>query len=171
MFFVPVNPYDEVPYRTLPQKQTHPDRLGAIGKLFGMNPAPVRGCRVLEVGCGNASNLIPMAYALPESQFTGIDLAAEAMAAGQHTVAALKLSNCRLELADICNIGAEYGEFDYIVAHGVYSWVPAHVRDRLLALCAERLAPQGIAYISYNAYPGRHMRQMLREMMLYHIRR
>jgi hypothetical protein len=44
------------------------------------------------------------------------------------------------------------------------------VRDALLRLCSQSLAPQGIALISYNTYPGRHMRQMLREMMLYHTR-
>jgi methyltransferase-like protein/SAM-dependent methyltransferase len=150
--------------------QTHPDRLAAVGTLFGMSPAPVRGCRVLEIGCGDASNLIPMAYALPESRFTGIDLAEEPVASGRRTVAALGLDNISLVAGDLREVGSEYGEFDYILAHGVYSWIPRDVRESLMAVCAERLAPQGIAFISYNAYPGSHARQMLREMMLYHTR-
>ena len=71
---------------------------------------------------------------------------------------------------DLCEIGPAMGEFDYIIAHGVYSWVPDGVRDRLLAVCRERLTPQGVACISYNALPGRHVRMMLREMMQYHTR-
>ena len=79
----------------------------------------------------------------------------------------LGLSNMNLVAADLRDIGAGHGAFDYIIAHGVYSWVPAEVRDRLLAVCAERLSPQGVAYISYNAYPGRHIRKMLGEMMVH----
>ena len=167
---MPDNLYNTIPYSTFPKLHTHPDRLAAVGTLLGMTPAPVTRCRLLEVGCGNASNLIPMAYGLPESRFTGVDLAGEPIAAGRQNIAALGLENISLEVADLLDIGAGYGEFDYIVAHGLYSWIPTDVRDRLLALCRERLAPQGIAFVSYNAMPGRHVRQMLREMMLYHTR-
>lgn len=135
-----------------------------------MSPAPVTRCRVLEVGCGDASNLIPMAYALPESRFTGIDLADGAISAGRRTIAELGLENISLLSEDLRKADFGADEFDYIIAHGVYSWVPPDVRESLMAVCQERLAPQGIAFISYNAYPGRHVRQMLREMMLYHIR-
>ena len=55
------NPYDEVLYPGYPFAQAHPDRLGAMARLFGMNPAPVEACRVLELGCGDGGNLIPMA--------------------------------------------------------------------------------------------------------------
>jgi SAM-dependent methyltransferase len=164
------DPYNEVPYPTFPRRQTHPDRLGALAKLFGMQPAPVQQCRVLEIGCGNGNNLIPMAYALPESHFTGVDTADQAVAAGCEVVDALGLANVTLQAADLRTIGAEWGEFDYIIAHGVYSWIAADARQRLLAICRERLRPQGVALVSYNAYPGYHVRQMLREMMLYHVR-
>src|SRR5208283_1284562 len=80
------------------------------------------------------------------------------------------LQNLELQTADIMEIGAELGEFDYIVAHGVYSWVPEPVRDMVLAIAHDHLAPQGVAYVSYNALPGCHIRQMLRDMMLYHLR-
>src|SRR6185295_5795453 len=71
---------------------------------------------------------------------------------------------------DLCNLDSGFGEFDYIVAHGVYSWVPAAVRERLMALCAGLLAPQGIAFISFNVYPGAYSSRALREMMSYHVR-
>ncbi len=164
------NPYDLIPYPTFPRPQTHPDRLAAVGKLFGMEPAPLAGCRVLEIGCGDGGNLIPMAYALAASRFVGVDLASGPVAAGMRMAADLALDNLALRVADLREIGAAWGEFDYILAHGVYSWVPEDVRERLLAVCRERLAPEGIAFVSYNAQPGGHVRQMLREMLLYRTR-
>jgi methyltransferase-like protein/trans-aconitate methyltransferase len=164
------NPYDQIAYRTFPRRQTHPDRLAAIGTLFGMKPAPVTACRVLEIGCGNGANLIPLAYHLPESHFTGIDLAAAPVAAANAMAADLELHNIDLRVADLRDLGAEEGAFDYIFAHGLYSWIPADVRDRLLGVCRERLAPQGVAFVSYNVYPGRYPRQMIREILLYHTR-
>jgi SAM-dependent methyltransferase len=135
-----------------------------------MTPAPVTCCRVLEIGCGDGSNLIPMAYALPRGRFKGVDLAAAPIAAGCQTASDLGLGNISLVAGDLREIGPESGQFDYILAHGVYSWVPPDVRDGLLRICAERLAPAGIAFISYNVLPGRHVRLALREMMLYHTR-
>jgi methyltransferase-like protein len=167
---VSTNPYNTVPYGTFPRLETHPDRLATVGTLFGMSPAPLTHCRVLEIGCGDGNNLIPMAYGLPASTFVGIDLAEGPIAAGRRTIDALQLENIQLEAMDLRDLGPNSGEFDYILAHGVYSWVPAEVRDALLAVCRERLAPEGIALVSYNAMPGRHVRQMLREMMLYHTR-
>lgn len=164
------NPYDLVRYQAKPRRHTHPDRLAAVGKLFGFQPAPVVACRVLEIGCSDGGNLIPMAYHLPRSRFVGIDLAAEPVAAGNRVIADLALENIELLPGDLRGIGPEWGEFDYILAHGVYSWVPEEVREALLDVCRARLAPQGIAFVSYNALPGGRLRQMLREMMLHHIR-
>jgi methyltransferase-like protein/2-polyprenyl-3-methyl-5-hydroxy-6-metoxy-1,4-benzoquinol methylase len=164
------SPYDLIPYPTFPRLTTHPDRLAAVGKLFGMQPAPLEDCRVLEIGCGEGGNLIPMAFALPHSRFVGVDLAPEPVAAGQRMAADLELGNLALHAADLREIGEGWGEFDYILAHGVYSWVPEDVREGLLAVCRERLAPEGIAFISYNAQPGGHVRQMLREMLQHHTR-
>lgn len=162
------NVYDEVPYEGQPFAQTHPDRLATLGKLFRMTPAPVESCRVLELGCGEGANLIPMALVLPASEFVGIDSAASAIAKGQATVNALGLGNITLRNLDILDISGDLGKFDYIIAHGVYSWVPEPVREKLIRIARENLAPQGIAYISYNTYPGAHMRDMIREMMLFH---
>ncbi|HUB77343.1 MAG TPA: class I SAM-dependent methyltransferase [Bryobacteraceae bacterium] len=162
--------YDRIPYPTAPQPQTHPDRLAAVGKLFGMEPAPVERCRVLEIACGDGGNLVPMACNLPGSRFVGVDLAASAIAAAREMADDLELKNVELHACDLREIGSGWGEFDYIVAHGLYSWVPADVRESLLTVCRERLAGEGIALVSYNAYPGGYARQMLREMMLYLVR-
>jgi len=164
------NPYDQVAYRTFPRRQTHPDRLAAIARFFGMKPAPVTACRVLEIGCGNGANLIPLAYHVPEGRFTGIDLAVGPVARARAMAGDLAIHNIDLRVADLRDLSAQEGEFDYIFAHGLYSWIPAEVRDRLLAVCRERMAPEGVAFVSYNVYPGRYPRQMIREILLYHTR-
>jgi SAM-dependent methyltransferase len=166
---VPLRPYDAVRYPTHPRIETHPDRLAALATLRGMSPAPVTGCRLLEIGCGDGGNIVPMAYYLPKGQFLGVDLGASAIADGRRAAADLKLRNLELVEGDFRGLEAA-GPFDYIVAHGFYSWVPADVRDALMTFCRERLAPHGLVYISYNTWPGRHARHILREMMLYHLR-
>ena len=163
--------YEDVPYPDLCYTQTHPDRLATLATLLGMQPAAIDACRVLELGCASGGNLIPMAYGLPGSQFLGIDFSAAQISAGQKNINALGLSNIELRQADILALPADLGEFDYIIAHGVYSWVPPEVRDQLLAICRESLSADGIAYISYNTLPGWHMLGALRNMMLYHSRK
>ncbi len=165
-----IGSYDQVRYPGRPLKQTHPDRLVTVAGLFGLAGAAPGECRVLELGCGDCGNLIPMALELPGSEFTGIDLAGDAIHEGCAVVSALGLRNITLRQLDLMAAGPELGEFDYIIAHGLYSWVPANVRERLLRICRANLAPSGVAYVSYNTYPGFHRREMFREVMLYHVR-
>lgn len=160
--------YEEVLYPGYSFTMSHPDRLAAQAILFGMTPAPLATCRVLELGCGDGANLIPVAFGLPQSRCLGIDLAARPIAAGQALIEATNLKNITLRQMNMLDVTPALGEFDYIIAHGIYSWVPPIVRDKLLAVCSENLAPNGVAYVSYNAYPGSHIRQMIRRMMLYH---
>lgn len=168
---VNATPYDETPYVSQPFPQTHPDRLGALGRLFGMAPAASDRCRVLELGCASGGNLIPMAAQAPGASFLGIDLSARQIGDGKAMVDALGFANIELRHQSILDVDASFGKFDYIIAHGVYSWVPAEVQAKILAICRQNLAPQGIAYVSYNTNPGWRMRGMIRDMMLYHSNR
>jgi len=161
--------YDEFPYQSVPLRQTHPDHLATVAALFGFD-APDVGCaRVLEIGCGSGGNLIPMAASYPGSTFVGIDLSAVQIAHGAAEIEALGLPNIRLRAIDVMAFD-EAEAFDYIIAHGIYSWVPAPVQDRILALCASLLAANGIAFVSYNTLPGWRMLSTVREAMLYHTR-
>jgi SAM-dependent methyltransferase len=162
--------YDTVPYPTYAQRQTHPDRLAVQATLLGMEPAPVERCRVLELACGDGSNLVPMAFHLPGSTFVGVDRAAAPLERGRRMAEDLGLRNVRFLQASVAGLPEELGTFDYVVAHGLYSWVPPEVQEALLAACRRHLAPAGVAYVSYNTYPGNHLRQMVREMMLFHVR-
>jgi methyltransferase-like protein len=142
--------------------------MATLGALFGMTAPPVRTCRVLELGCGNGANLIPMAESLPKATFTGVDLSPNQIAEGHKITRALGLRNITLTALNLLDITPDFGEFDYIIAHGLYSWVPQHVQDHILAICRHNLAPDGMVYISYNTYPGWHMFSIIRDMMLYH---
>ncbi len=122
---------------------------------------------MLELGCGVGGNLIPMAEELPGSAFIGVDSSPRQIAMGQATIEALHLKNIHLMCMDLLDIQHDFGQFDYIIAHGLYSWVPPHVQDHLLNICQCHLCSNGIAYVSYNTYPGWHIFTMLRDMMLY----
>ncbi len=156
-------------YDNFPFPELHPDRLCTIGTLFGMTPAPATACRVLELGCGQGGNLTSLAMVLPESQFLGIDLSEKAIALGQADVATLGLQNIELRACNILDLPEDVGLFDYILVHGVYSWVPREVQQAIFKILRKHLAPQGIGYVSYNALPGWHARGMLRELLLEHV--
>jgi len=164
-------PYDEVPYASFPFAQSHPNRLATVATLFGMQPPALDACRVLELGCASGGNLIPMAAGLPGGEFIGFDLSQRQITDGRKMIADLRLANVRLEAQSILDITPDLGKFDYIISHGVWSWVPAEVREKILAICRDQLNPQGVAFISYNTYPGWHMRGTVRDMMVYHARK
>jgi methyltransferase-like protein/SAM-dependent methyltransferase len=159
--------YDAIPYPSNPFRQTRPERLAAVAKLFGLDAPPAENCSVLEIGCSMGGNLLVMAQDHPRSRYLGIDASARQIAEGWKTVEALGLKNLQLRHLDILDVTEELGRFDYIICHGVFSWVPARVQDKILEICQRQLAPSGVAYISYNTYPGWHIRGVVRDMMLY----
>ena len=158
--------YDDLPYESLPLPDTHPDYLRAIALLYGVTAAPASACRVLELGCAGGGNLLPLAWYFPSSQCTGVELARGHVEEANALIAELGLNNAQVLHRSITEPMDDLGEFDYILAHGVFSWVPPAVQDRLLEICGQHLAPNGIAYISYNTLPGWHVRGLLRDALL-----
>lgn len=146
--------YDAVPYRHGAISDSHPARVAAIARLLGISAAPPDRCRVLELGCGEGMNLLPLAERFPGSEFVGVDFSEPQIAVAEAARAACGIENARFVCADLRTWKHDGGAFDYVIAHGVYSWVPAEVRERLLAICAEALSPDGVAYVSYNTLPG-----------------
>ena len=165
------NAYDIVPYISVPIPQSHPDRMAVIGRLFGMSPPEPRKARVLELGCASGGNLLPMAETQPDAKFVGIDLSQRQILAGQHLINTAGLKNVALEQKSVLDLSRDMGTFDYIIAHGLYSWVPGEVQQKILELCRDLLSANGIAYISYNTYPGWHLQGMLRDLLLYRTRK
>jgi SAM-dependent methyltransferase len=157
---------ETIPYPGKPYIEAHPDRLAVVARLFGLETADVAACRVLEAGCGDGTNLIAMASVLPGSEFVGIDSSGSAISRGRALAEQAGLKNVTLIPSDLCEADVG-GRFDYVIAHGVYSWVPARVRDRLMGLCAETLAANGVAMVSYAVYPGGFLEQLIRAPMLF----
>ncbi|MBT3371199.1 MAG: methyltransferase domain-containing protein [Rhodospirillaceae bacterium] len=160
--------YQVTPYPSRPVPLSHPDHLYVVGRLHGLTPAKIAGARVLELGCAAGGNLLPMAASLPEGEFIGIDLSERQIEMAQAGAAAGGLDNVEFLAGDALSLlaGGLGRPFDYIVLHGLYSWVPVEVQAALLPLCRRLLSEHGIIYISYNTYPGWHGRGLVRELML-----
>lgn len=165
----PANSYDAVPYPSHAFSVSHPDQMYTMARLFKLEAAIPDNASVLELGCASAGNIIPVALQMPNARVVGVDLSANQIAEGQARVDKLGLKNIKLLAQDFQSIDESFGKFDYIICHGVFSWVPEEAQHRILEVCRERLTENGVAYISYNANPGWFMRGMIRQMMLYHV--
>lgn len=146
--------FEALPYRHGSIADSHIARIGAIARLVGWAAAEPDRCRVLEIGCAEGLNLLPMADRIRTSEFVGVDFGEAHIRVGEAVRVAGGLENASLICADLREWQPEPESFDYVIAHGVYSWVPPEVRDRLLQACARGLRPNGVAYISYNVYPA-----------------
>lgn len=161
------NPYDELPYRSLPIEWTAPERLALASLLHGGPRQTLDTYRVLELGCGDGANLLPLAYYRRNATFVGVDGARSQIDVANTGKFALALSNIDFIYADFLNANHLIdGKFDFIIAHGVFSWVPDNVRDALLQLCAKCLYRGGLLYLNYNTNPGWNVRGMVREFLL-----
>ncbi len=158
--------YDLLPYNSNPFPQTHPARLRGLAQLFGLKTTPVSGARILELGCAAGGNIIPLAALYPNAHFVGVDLSRTQVSAGRARIAELGLTNIEIRCQSFTELTNSDGLFDYIICHGVYSWVPAPVRDAVLRICSDFLSPTGVAIISYNVLPGWRMLQPLRDAFL-----
>jgi SAM-dependent methyltransferase len=166
----PGSAYDQFSYPGYAYAATHPARLEVVGRLFGLDAAPAATCRVLELGCGDGGNALSIAQTLPGAHVVGIDAAAAAIARGSELARAAGLANVALRAGDFEHLPPDLGSFDYVIAHGVYSWIPPAARVALLDCMRRCLAPAGIAFVSYNAYPGSYLRDMARDVLRYHLR-
>lgn len=162
--------YDVVAYPATIFPATHPGRLAAIARFHGLDAPAIETARVLEIGGGDGVNIIAMAAAYPRAQFHNFDLSSAAIARGDALIRAAGLTNVVNRVGDIM-VAADTleGPFDYVIAHGVYAWVPPPVRAAVMRIVGRVLAPDGIAFISYNALPGGHLRQVIRDLMFHHL--
>lgn len=159
--------YSELGYKSMPFPYTTPATLEAYAALVGVSAPNPKTARVLELGATYGGNIISQALFNPDATFVGIELSQEQVEKGNEVIANAGLTNVSLIQSDIASIGSEIGTFDYIIAHGVYSWVDDSVKDALLRLIDEHLAEDGIAYISYNTYPGWHTMDEVRQLMMF----
>ena len=161
------SPYDEIPYVGAVIPNTSPQHL-ALCALWHRGPhPPEERYHVSELGCGDGSNLLPLAFYHRECTFVGIDSSREAIDRAREGVRQVGLSNVRFVVADVRDLEpAGLEPSDYILAHGLYSWVPDDAREAILRFCRHNLSPSGLAYVSYNAEPGWAIRRVVRETLL-----
>lgn len=160
--------YDEVNYVSFCYDWCHPNQLEAIGRLFGLNPKAHDQCRVLELGCASGGVIIPLAARFPNIEAVALDYTRSQVENAQAQVKRLGLKNCRIEHASIEDVDASWGQFDYIFAHGVFSWVSPQIQDSMFALIENNLTDNGIAALSYNTLPGWGAPMAVRAIMLYY---
>jgi SAM-dependent methyltransferase len=168
-----VNPYDALPYGQRPFPDAHPDRLYVAGRAFGRDPVPLEQARILELGCGEGGHLVPLSLRYPGARCVGIDLSGHAITEARAFAERLGATATFLELDVLHAVEAlrrpDLPEaYDYVLAHGLYSWVPPEVREAILAVCAAVLSPGGLFYLSYNTRPGWHLRGMIAEILQHH---
>jgi SAM-dependent methyltransferase len=159
---------DLLPYPSMPITHTQPAHLAALARLFGATAPAVDSARVLELGCASGGNIIPLAARFPLASFTGIDLSHRHIADGRKRIAALAIENIRLQQGDPATLDVAGERFDYVICHGVFSWVPKLTQDAIFRLCHEILAPNGVVTISYNVLPGWHLRMAIRDICLHY---
>jgi len=158
--------YDAAPYESHAYPESAPGRLAAIAHLFGLDTPDVATARVIEIGCAAGGNLIPFAAEHPRAHAVGIDLSPVQIEQGRVLVEAMSLDNLNLVIGDIASMDlAPLGQFDFVICHGVYSWVPEHVQKAILPAIRSLLAPKGVAYVSYNVYPGWKSKEIVRDAM------
>lgn len=163
----PPNPYDELPYRSFPIEWTAPERLALASLLHGGPRPPIHEYRVLELGCGIGNNLLPLAYYRRNATFVGVDGAGSQIKVAEERRLSLNLSNTEFFHADLREAARRLsGQFDYIIAHGIFSWVSREVRDALLGIVSHFLRPYGLLYLNYNTRPGWNVRGLVRDFLL-----
>ena len=161
--------YNSMLYTSHAHHHSNPHRLSAVATLFGLEVPPVETARILELGCSRGGNSLPIAVHNPRATVVGVDLSASQIAIAQEAAKSMQLSNITFQEYDINEIGTDFGKFDYIICHGVYSWVPKDVQKAIRRVCRECLTENGVAFISYNTYPGWKGKEILRDVMLYQV--
>lgn len=160
--------YDDVPYPSASYFGSAPASIAAVAHLLQTPYVAPDEASVLELGCADGMNLIPLAARNPKARFVGVDLSAVQIDRAKASVAELGLKNIELRQASIMDVDKSWGNFDYIIAHGVFSWIPDAVQEKIMSLCANLLTENGLAYISYNVLPGWNPLKTVRDMMIFH---
>ncbi len=146
--------YEKHVYPPMSHPLSDPAVSAVAARIGGLEVAHPRGARILDIGCCSGHNLLPLARRWPESRFTGIDLAERSLAEARERAALAGISNIDFVAGDLRDFQPADGPFDFIIAHGFFSWVPDEVKAALLLFCRRHLAPSGIATISFNLECG-----------------
>lgn len=158
--------YNSLPYNFHADIRTHPARIATLGHFYGMSPKPLEQSRILDIGCAEGANVLPIAENYPNCKIIAFDNAKKQIETANRIKGALGLTNIDFFQADIAKPDLGDEPFDYILAHGFLSWIPRHLHSCLFKCIKRYLAPQGIALVTFNTYPGWHSKWALRDFLL-----
>jgi SAM-dependent methyltransferase len=149
-------------------RELSPSWLNYVAALNGVKPQRLdRAFRYLELGCGFGTSSVVNAAAFPSGAFHACDLNEAHIASGRAYAERLGIDNIELRAQTFAALLADdLPPFDFIVLHGVYSWVDAATRDVIRQLLSRLLAPGGLVYVSYNALPGWSHELPLRKLLV-----
>ena len=157
--------YADLGYLSQPFPYASAPFLESYARLLGLSPALASTARILEIGSSYGGNVISQALFYPQATFTGIEIAPTQVSVGKTYIDQLGITNLDLLEGDVNESHDHLGTYDYIIAHGFYSWVDEETKNNFLRLCKEHLAENGILYTSYNTYPGWHKMDSVRALL------
>ena len=71
-----------------------------------------------------------MTASLPKAKFVGVDYSLVKIKAARKVRKIIELSNIEFRHEDLCEFDtAKLCKFDYVIAHGIYSWLPAQAQS------------------------------------------
>ncbi|WP_031569251.1 class I SAM-dependent methyltransferase [Rheinheimera texasensis] len=157
----------DVPYSYSFYKEMTPGWLSTAAMFQGVAaPDPTLSFRYCDLGCGFGINLLVAALAYPQSEFIGVDLNPEHTAAAQAMADAADLSNVRFITGRFADVPLlSLGTFDYVVCHGVWSWVSQQVRLELQTAFDHLLSERGLGYLHYMCHPGSTRMQPIQKLI------
>jgi SAM-dependent methyltransferase len=121
----------------------------------------------LELGAGTSHSTVVHAASCPRGEFHACDFNPEHIEGGRRFASALGLRNIELHEASFEQLQVQrLPKFDFIVLHGVYSWVDAKARAAIRNIIRETLGPGGLVYVSYNCMPGWTSELPVRRMLV-----
>lgn len=163
--------YDNLPYFSSAFLECSPTRIEALASFLSFTPPHSSNSKVLEIGCSYGGNLFPFAIENPSAKVVGIDLSEVQINKAKELANRMCVDNVKFIRKDICELSdedvREFGKFDYIICHGVYSWVPDGVKEAILKAIKKLLSPNGVAYVSYNVYPGWKIKDIIRDFLIF----
>src|SRR5438270_3710728 len=146
----------DIPYLRDFKPMLAPAWLDHVALVAGVEPPARRnGFAWCDLGCGQGVTAAILAATHPSGIFHGIDAMPAHIAHARRLAAAAAIPNLQLQAVDFAAaIDLELPQFDYIVAHGVYSWIGLEAQRAMREFIDRRLKPGGLVYLGYNAMPG-----------------
>ena len=149
----------DVAYTSAFYRETTPAWLAMSALLLGHRaPDLAKPFTYADLGCGNGMSALNVAATCPHADVYAFDFNPAHIEFGRDLAARAGITNIQFREASFAQIAALPADalpaFDFIVSHGVLSWISPDNRTNLTGIVGQRLRPGGLAYLSYNVTTG-----------------